>query len=1300
MKTKLYKQLLVAALSLLIAVPALAEDMTNTVTIHFGRTPAMASATIQLKPMSQDTPMQTDDSTYVFKLIPGNVLDLRLFAYADYSWSFVNWVDGNGNVLTTQQQYDFQISAAGEYYYTANYRYYPMNPGYLPMGSYDLNTATLTIYNPIGGEMMMNFYALADKYNLPAGGKHHQADMPMPSQGDYNPIDKLVIQGYITDYWDIRQMSYFTAASVYDLSQVTFPENAIGEGSMMDNTTLETLIIGSNVEYIRPYAFQGVYALTDVYCYAETVPHIDSTSFIFTGSYWDEQQHEDVEVSEHGPVTLHVPASAYVAYTNDSVWPLLFTIEPMAISTTANLSILPSMILEGMTLRLSQVGTTEEMTLNLNPSQTRYEVMNLEKGASYHVVMLSPLGFQMDEKTFVLNADTAITLTNAAPLGAIPAHATLDGVDITDQVLISWFDNTGELLLGTGDMSPLLPMQYQTQINVLPMGELSAYLEPKDTFTVNQLGHNGLWIAMERKPVGSDEPVVETGTVVVSLSGDATNMVGLLYDSEGNLLGKSSFEQMMFGPIIALPGMPVGCYTVVVMREGQYSTLSRLELYQQMGLTPGTDYVLNDFCILANQITQVAIETVPEEPQIDNFLSSDAHFYASKQEVMVAGQIILTAEVGFLEEYVENISNLFYVIDLPENLQLIEGSVMVGNSSAQYSFQNGQLRVGTGLANLANKNATALRFCVAPTAVGDYYPSASVEFNYNSQAKAQPISNTYFTAQAITIQAPPCVIERGVTVTGFAPAYASVNILTAENETIGTGTANALGKYNIRCAFTASGSRTLTLHAEASTPLISGLMSDTCSTYYDAAAAAPREIQMTHYNKWYKKNMTIVWNLDSCTTNQKYYYYYLNADFTFRAQFVGDLDTVTFVAIGQDGSRTNIPAHYAGNHEWYATEYIQTYKVPVRVDLVFGVGESVVTYEACKSVSAIADPSGYVYEAVSSNRLEGVTATAYMKKDENDLPQVWDAEPYDQKNPLITDEAGGYAWDVPTGWWQVRFTKPGYDPAQTKWLPVPPPQMEVNIPLVRSTEPEVKSVKAYADNVLITFDRYMMVEDLTTAKIQVFDANDNLVPGTIEMLDREERFKGDTIYYASKVKFLPTNEFTTGTVNVHFNQCRSYAGIPMDDVQGAGVSAEVKNFIVPDTVFLTVGEDKQETVYAAPAYAAVGKNMLFDVRQTDLYTVTAPSAVIASNGAATITFHGKMPGTTEMRLAIEGSELETYMLIVVKPAPVPHQPTSVEVVPATDNTQAKPAAVKLFENGTIYLILDDHRYTTTGVMVK
>ena len=35
----------------------------------------------------------------------------------------------------------------------------------------------------------------------------------------------------------------------------------------------------------------------------------------------------------------------------------------------------------------------------------------------------------------------------------------------------------------------------------------------------------------------------------------------------------------------------------------------------------------------------------------------------------------------------------------------------------------------------------------------------------------------------------------------------------------------------------------------------------------------------------------------------------------------------------------------------------------------------------------------------------------------------------------------------------------------------------------------------------------------------------NTIPGEFLMLDKEERFKGDTVFYASKVKFVPTNQF-------------------------------------------------------------------------------------------------------------------------------------------------------------------------------
>ena len=96
-----------------------------------------------------------------------------------------------------------------------------------------------------------------------------------------------------------------------------------------------------------------------------------------------------------------------------------------------------------------------------------------------------------------------------------------------------------------------------------------------------------------------------------------------------------------------------------------------------------------------------------------------------------------------------------------------------------------------------------------------------------------------------------------------------------------------------------------------------------------------------------------------------------------------------------------------------------------------------------------------------SNRVEGVKAEAYYLEKVLDKfgeptgeekESLWNAEDYDQKNPVYTDPGGAYAWDVPTGKWKVKFSKEGYyDTDSSKdaaavdgYLPVPPPQTEVN----------------------------------------------------------------------------------------------------------------------------------------------------------------------------------------------------------------------------------------------------------------
>ena len=78
-----------------------------------------------------------------------------------------------------------------------------------------------------------------------------------------------------------------------------------------------------------------------------------------------------------------------------------------------------------------------------------------------------------------------------------------------------------------------------------------------------------------------------------------------------------------------------------------------------------------------------------------------------------------------------------------------------------------------------------------------------------------------------------------------------------------------------------------------------------------------------------------------------------------------------------------------------------------------GCAQIVLQEPITEDFSPLIDPSGYVYEAVSSNRLEGVTATIYHKDSIQDAygdwrktVTLWDASQYDQRNPLYTDKEG------------------------------------------------------------------------------------------------------------------------------------------------------------------------------------------------------------------------------------------------------------------------------------------------------
>ncbi|MGY2127482.1 fibronectin type III domain-containing protein [Blastococcus sp. SYSU DS0617] len=175
----------------------------------------------------------------------------------------------------------------------------------------------------------------------------------------------------------------------------------------------------------------------------------------------------------------------------------------------------------------------------------------------------------------------------------------------------------------------------------------------------------------------------------------------------------------------------------------------------------------------------------------------------------------------------------------------------------------------------------------------------------------------------------------------------------------------------------------------------------------------------------------------------------------------------------------------------------------------------------------IFDPSGYVYEALGSQRLEGVTATVLSGPSPEGPWTVWDAEAFGQTNPQSTSVEGTYGWDVPQGWWMVRYEKEGYRTAHSEALQVLPEHYGVDIDLHRLAAPALTGATATPDGAVeIAFDQWMSSESVR-AELSVA-AGTQAVAGTVTAVGEEQSPEG--VALARTFRFVPTTPFGSGQV--------------------------------------------------------------------------------------------------------------------------------------------------------------------------
>jgi len=154
-------------------------------------------------------------------------------------------------------------------------------------------------------------------------------------------------------------------------------------------------------------------------------------------------------------------------------------------------------------------------------------------------------------------------------------------------------------------------------------------------------------------------------------------------------------------------------------------------------------------------------------------------------------------------------------------------------------------------------------------------------------------------------------------------------------------------------------------------------------------------------------------------------------------------------------------------------------------------------------------------------------------------------------------------------WVGVKYEKAGYETAYSEWLPVPPPQLEVNVGLVQYAQPQVSMALGYEEGVVVEFDKYMQPATLTAANIRV-TRNGAAAAGTIHLLNAEENPENTSEQFASKIRFVPATPFTVSddVVLTVKSGVVSYAGVCMavDFQQQVAIRQEMKTLSVPPSL--------------------------------------------------------------------------------------------------------------------------------------
>jgi uncharacterized repeat protein (TIGR01451 family) len=797
----------------------------------------------------------------------------------------------------------------------------------------------------------------------------------------------------------------------------------------------------------------------------------------------------------------------------------------------------------------------------------------------------------------------------------------------------------------------------------------------------------------ELKGLASDEDM----TIQVTAPNHVTYQHTYKYNEVGTpldiVLNKATF---VHGKVVDKNNKPlkyvyINAYSALVnpapgsKELGQYKGWARTGsdgYFKITGLEDGEyDLYISDYNYPSKVERGVATETdglvfMLQEEGEGSFVGTGNNLTASKQSV-VPGKTI-QYRLNYQNNGTADVENIPLKVNLPANVEIIPQSVQLNGKDV--AWNNGSVTV----AKVAKGEKGSLTFEVTVKDGSEAVVQTTATINDTVEQPAEVLS-AVTSVLFVTIHAPATTAEKKIKVYGNAKTGSNV-------EVYANGSLLSKVKVDGRWWFAEVTLPVTAATEEESFTLVAKVLDGTESVtsepvVVDYSPSIPQIKDLTVYAGW-NGNVKI-----NPYTGLATFAIVEKTPLDTTVVFNEEIDSASVTFLGETYNMTStdkktftFDGRRLGDWSSYGEQLLE---------LTYKKGDITITFPIMEIIVLI-DPSGFVFEGSMDAPLAGVTAVVEQKV--NNQWVRWNAEFFGQINPQVTDENGRYGWDVIQGEWRVVFTKDGYDPYISRIVTVPPPETQLNVPMVRNTEPVVDSITPAANstsvevnaNMTVTFDRLMSTVDKDQS-IKLYKINgDNRtevqgavlateVNGYKETGNATGFFEADTTKKLAKTfTFDPAANLEAGvTYELEINEnFADYAGKLLGDTvkqrfttkqatntpppTGGGVATPAPSTLEVVNGVLTVDEkwldtkDTKGTVKEDAVLAAIAKSAVFDKLElkgsavTDFaFSTKLVKAIIEKNSKATVVVENNLGSFTLPVSALTGNLGSDSLQVVI-----------------------------------------------------